>query len=226
MFFSPSDVYERAQARIGQLAERANDPTLAASDADDDVLEMYLKDALSEISKRGDRMSGSATLTLPKGQPSVDLPRHIDTVYEAAIDDDDRFELEVLAGEAVASQAKATGAQEGRPTAFGTHAGKVWVLPVPDREYTLQLEASLSGGVSFGAGQPDDTQLLYELVEAVPAELERALVAFIVREWFALKGEQALAQQAARRFERGIQRHGDDPNPQTTATRDYNPLSL
>lgn len=221
------DVFTRAKTRIGQLAERVVDPTLSASDADDKVLGLYLDDGLSELAKRTDRMSGSVELTAAAGDASLDLPAHIDHILEAHIDDGtSRVEIETVDGAPIAAKAKGPGATEGSPTKVGTHAAKLWLWPVPDQEYTLALEVTLNGyweSIPMGEGAGPR---LDELVRMVPPELERALVAFVVAEWFDFKGEAEVAQLARRRYERGVQRYDTDPRGQTTATRDYNPLGL
>lgn len=214
-----STILTKAKKRIGALSERVNDPTLAASDADDALLEMYLEDALVEVATRTDRLTDSETLSLSQGTATKPKPPYLDKILEAAIYDGDRYELKLVEGSTLASASKNPDAETGRPEKVGAHGGSLYFWPVPSKAYDVELEIGLNGSV--GA-----TKTIDAVVDAAPSELNRALVAFVVREYFDFHGEPGLSDQAGQRYERGVRQHKGDPLAQKTATRHYNPLGF
>jgi len=225
MLSTASDVLARAKTRIGTLAERGGDPTLSASDADDELLTDFLGDAITQIAKDTDRLETTTTPETVAGEPSVSLPPHIDLIQEAHVHDGQAYEMKVYAGQEVARAAQAPGATSGRPKFIGQHGGSLWLHPVPDEAYELSLVCTMNG--AYGSSSPtDDTDppTLDGLVDQLPAELGRAAVSYVVAEWMADHGERGLAQSDRARFERDIDKYSGEPRQQRTHERTYRPL--
>lgn len=245
-----SDVYLQAKRRVGVLAKRGEDPQLALDDVHETMLEVYLKDGLREVAKRTDRLTASLTLSFSSGDAWMERPSHIDVIEEAqALDSGTAYDVSVESGAETARKARAPSPETGRPCEIGHHGGRLWVWPVPDGDYEIQIEAILNGEVPQGAfvnalTQPapslnsvsvsgaavtvsyQPTSRLDLVVAAVPPELERAVVAYVVAEWLSDNAERELAQKPRRRFERDLRKYDTDPMRDTTATRSYNPLSI
>jgi len=226
MISTVSDVLTRAKTRIGTLAERSQDPTVAADDADDPQLETYLSDAFTEIAKRTDRLRTTSTPATVPNQAYVDLPPHVDVIEEAQVEDNGTsHELRVYDGAETARAAQSADAKDGRPKFIGQHGGNLWLYPIPDKEYELLLVCSMNG--EHGSTAPaSDTEppTLDGLVDQLPPELSRAAVSYVVAEWMEDNGEFELAQSDRQRFERDLQKYETEPRQQRTHTRQYSPL--
>ena len=225
MLASTDDVLDRAKSRIGTLAERVNDPTLPASDADDVLLTGFLGDAITQIAKDTDRLETTVTPKTEAEAPSVPLPPHVDLIQEARVHDGKSFAMTLTAGEKVAQKAKAPGAKKGRPSTIGQHGGELWLFPVPDEAYELVLICTMNGAYQSGSSTDDTTPpTLDALVKQLPHELGRAVVSYVAAEWMADSGEPELAQAGRRRFERDVAKYSTAPRQQRTYEREYQPL--
>lgn len=231
---SAADVRDAVKTRIGRLAERAEDPTLMPSSADHDALDALLKDALTEIAKQTGRLETTTTPNTTAFQGYVELPPHIDVIEEAEIwEGGTAYDLGVQNGAEVARLAQSTDAEEGRPKYIGSHAGKLWLYPVPDdapalNTYEMALTCKMNGAVSTNP-QPNNDLIppgLDALVDLTPADFDRALVAYVTSEWLADSGEVELAQRERARFGRDVQKYDTDPQRKTTQERPYNPLGI
>jgi len=226
MIQTAQEVLAQAKERIGMLAKRSNDPVLAASDDDNPILEGYLGDALREVATRTDRLETTTTPETVASQPHVPRPPHVDVIQEAYVyDSGTAYEMKIYDGGETARAAQAPDAESGRPTLIGDHGGKLWLHPVPDDQYELALTCTMNG--EHGDSSPaDDTEppTLDGLMEQVPAELTRAVVAYVVAEWFEQSGEIEIAEADRARFERDLRKYGTKPNRQRTHQRPYMPL--
>jgi len=221
-----SDVLERVKRRIGRLAERVGDPSLTPNSSDDAHLQDYLGDGLRELAKKTERLEDTLALTTTAGQGYVLLPPHLDVVQEATVDDGGQtHEMSLYDGAETAHAVQSQSASSGRPKSIGSHSGKLWLHPVPDKAYTITLTAILNG--EHGDTAPSDDSeppTLDTLVEKTPAELERAVVSYVVAEWMADSGQPDAAQPERQRALRDFRKYGSDPNRQRTHERNYTPL--
>lgn len=221
------EVLSRAKRRIGVLARRAGDEVLTPKAGDDPLLEGYLGDALGEIARRTGRLRTSIEVTTSAGTAQHERPPHLDTILDARVHDKGLHEIDVDTGYKVRQAARSPTAEEGRPDSIGEHAGSLWLYPVPDAAYTIEIEAEVNGEVGDSA-PADSTEppTLDGLVALTPPDFDRALVAYLAAEWFTDNGEHELAQQSATRFETDVTRYESAPNQKTTTTRPHNPLNL
>lgn len=228
MLQTAQSVYDRAKTQIGKLARRAERSLLTPSEADEDVLKMYLEDALTEIGTETDRLSTSVKLTTTKGQPYVDQPPHLDVVRQASIyQSSTAYEVEVWDGSEIAQWSRDPAADSGRPDRMGAHEQRLYLYPVPDAAYTIDLQITMNGATSDNGSSPSTPSEPPELdtvVAAVPAEFDRALAAHLVGRWFADIGEMELAAEPLETFRIKVEQYNDEPAAQATATRDYNVL--
>lgn len=225
MLTTSNDVLSRARNRLGTLAERGADPTLSPSETDSEQLERYLGEGIAQIAKDTGRLGTTVTPQLSGGDASVPLPPHVDLVQEAHVYDSQAHELSVKAGETVAQSAQAPGARSGRPSMIGQHAARLWLYPVPDKQYELSLICTMNGAYQDEApGDDTGPPTLDQIVAQLPAELGRAVVCYVVAEWMSDNGEQGLAQNERARFERDVQKYSDEPRQQRTHEREYQPL--
>jgi hypothetical protein len=228
MYSSASDVLDDVKERVGRLAKRAQDPTLAPDSADDSELESYLKEALKEICGQTARIETTTTPQTTASQGYVALPSHIDHIQEAQVyDSGTAYPLDIAPGVEVAKAAQAPDATEGRPSCAGSHAGKLWLYEVPDAQYDLWIAATMNGATDPKPQPGDDTVPpgLDALTDRIPAELETALVAYVAGQWLKSDAPE-LAATELKTFRSTTKRYDADPQAPTTSERPYNPLGL
>jgi hypothetical protein len=256
MIRSASDVYDRVKRRIGLLARRQHDELLTPTDEDDDVLQSYLEEGLRRLATVTGRLEDTVVLGTVDGRPRIFRPSHIYLVQEAEIyDNGSSYNLDLKDGQEIARKAQAPDATKGRPCEIGTHGVGYWLWPVPDSDnYEIRLQVQMNGTFTTTGTlrtehelvDEDGTQLydedgiplavvtfdkadapdLNDVVNAVPQELHRAMIEYVVAEWFADVGQLELAARPRQLFEQEIRRYKTDPNRQRTATRPYNPLGF
>lgn len=223
------EVYDSMRERLGIMARRRDQAVPTPNQADEDtLLERYLSDGLSELGTRTDRLTHNVQLQTMQGQGYVDRPPHIYTLDEAAIHHSgSAFPLTVTDGQELAKRARQPQPKTERPTEIGAYAGKIWFWGVPDDQYDVDMQVQLNGEfTASGTPAADEPPLLDTYVELVPAELERALVAYMTYEWLKDNGNGQLAETALGWFESRLAKHQNEPVHQSRATRNYNPLSL
>jgi hypothetical protein len=140
------DVLERVKRKIGLLGRRLGDPGLTPTEADEPALMAALQDGLIEIAKKTNRFEGEAVVSTAKGQAAYAVTSALDAVRKASIGD---RELGHKAGADVRAAASPE-AKSGRPTYYGLHEGALWLYPVPDGVYEVDLLYKLNG--VYGGG--------------------------------------------------------------------------
>jgi len=228
MLTTATEVYDRVRTQVGKLARRAGRELMTPSNEDEDALELYLEDAISEICTITERMRTSVQLATVPSQEYVERPPYLFMVEEASIyDGGTSYGLEVESGPNVARWSRAPDADEGRPTHIGAHDGQLYLWPIPQTEYTVDLQITYNGLTADAAPSgPQDPPQLDTMVEQVPKELNRALAGYVTAEWLEEIGEPEVAQKAAQRFETDVRRFKDEPVHDSTATRPYRPLGF
>lgn len=230
---SATDLFDRVRKRLGTLgrgwggeAESAR-RMVAPSDEDTQLLEIYAGDGIGELAKVTDRLNASMQLTTTPSQEYIDRPEHLDVIDEIAVfDGGTGYDVEIKDGQVVASDARVPHADEGRPDTVGAYEGRLYLYPIPDDEYTIDVQFQMNGAYSDNSPSATDPPLLDTLVDRVPNELERALTAYVTAQWLKDMEEHEAAAQEERRFVRDINRYEDEPIHQSTAEVPYNPLSL
>lgn len=223
------EVYDSVRQRLGIMARRREQGVPTPNQADQSsLLERYLADGLSELGTRTDRLTQNVVLQTTANQGYVDRPPHIYTLDEAAIHHSgSAFPLTVKDGQELAKLARQPNPTTERPTEIGAYAGKFWFWGVPDDQYDVDMQVQLNGEfTASGAPAADEPPLLDTYVEVVPTELERALVAYVIYEWLKDNGNAEMAETALGWFESRLAKHQNEPVHQSSATREYNPLSL
>lgn len=228
MLTTASDVYTQVRERIGVLARRFEDPLATPSDSDETELEIYLEDAISELTKVSNRYTQSLTLTTTPSQEWVQRPPHVDVIEEASVwDGGSAYVLDIEDGQEVARSGRAPDADSDRPECMGAYEGRLYLYPIPDAEYDLDLQVQLNGAAGSGApAGPQDPPQLDTYVDRTPTELERALVAYVTAEWLRDTGMPEASQIPARRFERDKRRYQDEPVRKSATERPYKPLGF
>jgi len=231
-FLTVGALIDRARRRISQLAKRADDPDLQPSPADDQALKDVLSEGLTEVATKTDRLQDVIERTVEKGQAELPLPPRLDVIQEATLEPSGSrpsgsrksFGLDVGDGHRVAQRARTS--SEGRPTRVGSHAGRLHLAPPPDRAYALTIVGTVNGAYYETRPYGTDRWTLCTLLQHVPAEMERGLVAYVVSKWFEANGELELAQTPREEFERDLLNKRHEPRSQTSTSRPYNPLGL
>jgi hypothetical protein len=227
---SSADVYDRVRTQIGKLARRVEEELTFPSERDEDALKIYLGDALSEIATVTERINTSVQLVTVPGQEYLDRPPHLHVLQEAAVyDGATAYEACKQDGVEVARWSRAPDADTGRPTHIGAYDDRLYFWPIPDTEYTVDLQATHNGAVADNGNPPagpQDPPELDTVVAKVPPELDRALAGYVTAEWLKETGTPDAGQEAAERFVRDIRRHKHEPVHDSTATRPYRPLGF
>lgn len=228
MLTTEAGVYDRVKTQLGKLSRRLEAPLVQPSESDEDALQIYLEDALSEIATITERVNTSVQLSTIPGQAYVPRPSYVHMLQKGAVyDGSTAYELKKQDGADVARWSRAPDAEEGRPTHIGAYESRLYFWPVPDTEYTTDLQVTYNGDVSDTApAGPQDAPQIDTVVEHVPAELDRALAAYVTAEWLKEIGQPEVAAEATERFERDVRRFKEEPVHQSTSTRKYNPLGL
>jgi len=225
-----SGVYERVKTLIGKLSRRLEEELIFPSERDEDALQIYLEDALTEVATITERVNTSVQLTTTPDQAYVSRPPYLHMIRKAAVyTDSTAYELEVKDGPDVARWGRAPDAKTGRPDYIGAHDGDLYLWPVPAKEYTLDLQITHNGAVADNGtapSGPEDPPELDTIVAAVPAELDRALAAYVTAEWLKDTGSPEAGAQALQRFNTDVRRHRDEPVHQSSSTRPYRPLGF
>jgi len=221
------ELYDEVRTRIGKLARRIEEPLANPSPNDEDALKEYTSDGIHRVAKVTDRLNTSAQLFTTPSKEFVERPEHMDVIDEVALyDAGTPYELDIEDGQVVARDARAPNATEDRPCRLGAYDGKLYLYPVPDKEYPIDVQFQMNGAFSDSSPAADEPPLLGTLVERVPAELSRALVYYVMAEWLKDTGSPEAAQSPRTSFVRDINRWEDEPIAQSDATVKYNPLSL
>ena len=147
------DILDRVKRRLGVLARRVGDTLIAPSDSDDELLTSYTREGVIEIAKKTNRFEGRATISTAKGQAAYAVTSALDVMRKASIGG---RELEHKAGVDVRAAATGPEAKSGRPTCYGLHEGALWLYPVPDEIYEVDLLYKLNG-VYGGGGAASQT---------------------------------------------------------------------
>jgi len=228
MLTTEADVYDRVRTQIGKLARRAGRSLMTPSESDEDALRLYLEDALSEIATITERLNASLQLPTVAGQGYLERPPHLYAVDEAAVfEGDSAYPIDVEGGADVAQLARTPKPEKGRPCELGPYQGRLYFWPVPDAEYTIDLQIRWNGTVGDTApAGPQDPPQVDTVVDRVPGELERALAGYVTGEWLEEIGEAKVAKRAMSRFERDVRRFRDEPVHDSTSTVTYRPLGF
>jgi len=227
---SATGVYDRVRTQIGKLARRVKEVLTVPSEQDEDALQLYLGDALSEIATVTERINTNVQLTTTAGQAYLDRPPYMHMLKQGAVySGQTAYELIVQDGSEVASWSRAPDADRGRPSHIGAYDGKLYLWKVPDDTYTVDLQIKHNGAAAPNSAPPQGPQDLPTfdtLVRRVPSELDRALAGYVTAEWLKEVGHPTMAQEATQRFLRDIRRHKHEPVHDSTATRPYRPLGF
>lgn len=244
MLQTATDVYDRVRTEIGKLARRVQEELMTPTPSDEDALEIYVEDALAELATRTERFRDVIRTSTTEGQAWVARPPHMHRLDVVTVyDDDASYDLDKDDGRHISQWARAPDASTGRPTKIGAHAQRLYLYPVPDDAYPVELTITLNGHV-----EPEptvwffyrSTQLypttttsadrrpptLEEMIQRVPSELHRAFVAYVTSEWLLDIGRPNVAERPAQRYERDLRRYSSEPASPSTTSRDYNPLGL
>ena len=227
MLTTADDVFDRARTRIGKLARRAERDLLTPSEADEDALTLYLEDGITTICTETDRMATSVEIDLVEGQEYVERPPYINRIDRASLLGTGQGALlvERKDGRELAQWSRDPEAKTGLPEFIGAFDGRYYLFPVPDGAYTLDLLVTYNGAVGDSAPSTvQDPPTLDTLVEVLPSDFRKAIVAYVVGRWFEDIGEAEIAQPELGRFVADVEGYEEDPVRQVTSTRDYNIL--
>lgn len=226
MLQTAQEVYTRARTKIGKLARRHDRPLLTPTESDEDALEIFLEDVLTTICTETDRMSTSIQIDTVADQEWVALPPYVDRIDQANVIDptpNESFTMTVHAGSEVAQWGRNPAAETGRPEYVGVWDRKIYLFKVPDDVYTLDLQVTYNGAVGTSPpGGVQDPPQLDTMVARVPHELDEALTAYLVAQWFFDVGEPEVAAGPWERFQREVMEHETEPVDQSTSTVPYN----
>jgi hypothetical protein len=227
MLTSLQDIYDQVLQRGGLLARRLEDPSVAPTPEDTDVLESYVQQGLTEVCVTTRRLTDTVTRTLQVGTAAYSLPRHVDRIREAVIEGPrGQVALSLEDGADVARAAEAPNVPKTQPARIGVHATKLWVHPVPDATYTLRLYVTQNGAFSTGTAGPDDPPSASTVIASVPPELERPLIDYVLGQWFDDVGEKPLAEGLLEDFYTDLDDGTRDPHRNRQTTRTHRPLGL
>jgi hypothetical protein len=226
MLSTAQDAYQRARVRIGKLARRVEEDLMVPSERDEDALQQYLEDSLVRIGTETDRLTTIIELFTTPGQEYVQQPPHLDRIEEASIiKNSTAYVLELNGGQDVALWARDPQAHEALPEYIGAYNDRLYLFPVPDKEYPIDLEATLNGQVSDNGSSPtvpDDPPELDTVVARVPGDFNEAVVRFLVGRWMMEVGQPEIGQKELNLFQRHLREHDKEPSTPSRATRDYN----
>lgn len=227
MLSTATDVFDRVRTEIGKLARRLDEPLATPTSADEDALANYLEDAIKRIGTDTDRLSTSIQLTAVGSQAYVDQPPYLHRIDEANVyDGGSAYEMKVQAGADVAQWGRAPDAETGRPSHIGAWDKKLYLWPVPDGEYTLDLQITYNGATGTNPQGVQDAPTIDTMVARVPPELDRALANYVSARWLQDTGKPQVAERPMAVYERDVREHKVEPTRQLTAERSYNPLGI
>jgi len=227
MLSSLQDVYDQVLQRAGTLARANGRPDVAPTKADTDRLTPHLRQGLAEMATTTRRLKGTETITLASGTSAYTLRPHIDRVRDAMVDLSATSKTLTLEdGADVVRAAASVGAQSGPPTTYGIYAGELHVYPVPDGAYTVRLYVTENGAFATGTPSPTDPPLAIDVLPKVPHELERALIDYVLAQWFEDVGAEGLAEALLESFYRELQDGKRDPHRKRRTKRPYRPMGL
>ena len=218
------DVYDQVRHRGGLLARRANDPSVAPTADDEPALEPYVRQGLAEIATKTRRLNDAIRIPTEADTADYDLPRHVDRIREAVIDQDGTHEVKIDNGHDVMLRAEHPQTQKGTPRQIGVQGGRVWLWPVPSSAGTLRLYVTQNGAYT-DSGEPDVPEA-GDVLGALPTELERTIVDYTLAQWFDAVGEENLARSLMGSYQDDISDATRDPHRKRTTTRSYRPLGL
>jgi len=224
---SAAQVYDRVRTALGALERRAGRSLTTPTAGDDDVLRDFLEDAVSDVGTETDRLSASIVLTTISGQEYVARPPYVGEIAEGAVQDGtNAWVIEVAHGAEVARWGRDPSADSGRPTHIGAWEQRLYLFPVPDQKYDLDLQVLMNGAASDTAPQSvHDLPLLDTVIEQVPADLDNYLVAETTGRWLTeVVGQGELGTERRQQAARQLQAHNDEPAKPSTANRAYNIL--
>jgi len=228
MIQTAQDAYERMRTRLGKLARRRGTTLTTPSEADEDALSQYLDDALGEIGTETDRLTKSLTIDTTQGQEYVEKPPHLDLIKTASVQTGtEAWTAEVEDGQDIAQWARNPSAKAGRPEHIGAYDLRLYLFPVPDAVYTLDLNITMNGATSENDSTPSppaDPPTLDEVVKRVPSEFERALTSYLVGRWLEDIGQSELSQMEMERFAVELQKHMNEPVSSSTSQIPHNTL--
>lgn len=252
MLQQPQDVYDRVRRKIGVLARR-HEMELTAPTEDDEVsLQAYLEDSLSELAVETERYRKEVTVRTSTNAfvPRPDFVHHL---HVAQIHHEgEAFDLDVTDGRDVATWSRRPNPETGRPTKIGAFGERLYLWPVPDQEYLIDMLCSLNGSTGSPGSAPVETETswfflrptqlfpfgstssasgpspptLGRLLGMTPRELHKAVVAYVTAEWLIDIGEPEIAADPEQRFETDLRDYDQEPIEPSTGERDYNPLGL
>lgn len=225
MLSTAADAFDRARTEIGKLARRHHRPLAMPSEGDEDALTDFLEDGITRICTETDRMTTSIQIPTVASQEYVDHPPYVDEVQKASVYDSGvAWTLDVSSGAKVARKARNPDASTGRPDRMGAFQQRFYLYPVPDAEYTLDLQVGYNGATSANPTGVQDPPTLDTMVDRAPHELDEALTAYLMGRWFKSIGEPEVAAEPLQRFEREVQDHQEEPAKDSTSRIPHNTL--
>lgn len=227
MFDSLQDVYDQVRQRGGLLARRASDPSVAPTGDDEPALEPYVRQGLVEIATKTHRIDDAVRIDVEAGTAQYALPAHVDRIREAVYDQGTATHaLAIEDGHDVMKRAEHPNAKSGPPKQIGLQSGSVWLWPVPNGAGTLRLYVTQNGAYEESPPPESDVPSVDEVLSALPPELERTMVDYVLSQWFADVGEQDLSQMLIESYYKDIDSAQRDPHRKRQTTRQYRPLGL
>ena len=213
-----------AKTRIGKLAGRVVDTDLAANDADDDVLTIYLRTALRKAALRTGRIKGQAVLSVLALQSTYDLPADVHEVKRVQMGEK---ELHRVEGEQLLALIEKPDNKTGQPTHYGLVGQHLHVWPEPEgqhggqniRVYYRSNGSFLEAGESWNLVEPTAPMDEGDFFATAPQEIEDAIPDYIVGQWFIDLGEASRGIQLTQYFENQLEQMSTDPQKKRKAKR-------
>ena len=227
-FTSVDDILTEAKTRIGKLGKRVVDPTLAATDADDDVLTVYATSAFRKAAITTKRIKGRVMLPLLGGQSSYDLPADVYDIRRVQYESDEATVELVQADDLeLAARLEGPNPEEGPPRAYAARTTQLMVYPRPTNAEGMDRVIAwyrsngsfLSAGDSWTLIEPTAPESEGGFLVDVPQEIEDAIPDYVVGQWLIDVGEAQRGVQLTQYFESQMQELKIDPQSKNVTRR-------
>lgn len=200
-----ADLFIRVKRAAALYARTKGDPALAPTDSDDAALEQFMIDGAVELAKATGRIEASIDIALIAGESEYDVPGEVDTIRFGIIG-----QVQVTHYDASRVIAAIAAGNTGTPTHFGFWNGKLRVFPTPAEAATLTLFYVANSAYASS-----------DLAEMLPPDLERALVDYVLSEWWLMAGETVQSAVHQNRYQADLARLKGNPRQPRIQSRRY-----